>query len=911
VIVANQDKIDVILGADVKQLEAVEIVGYTKLDEATEVQKIEKVTDIVTPNVANSIQGKATGVNIISATGQPGAKTNIRVRGVGSISGSSDPLYVIDGVIMNSSDMGALSQQAERDPMSMINPNDIEDIRILKDAAATALYGARAANGVVVITTKKGSSGATKFNITAQEGITTLNKGNFEMMDADQYIEWMEFDPAKNVVDEGPYQKTDWGKEAFRTGRTSNYQLSASGGNDKTKFYASGGYFNQEGILVGSEFERFSARLNLDNQVTDNLKFSLGTDLSFVDQNDASNGNLFSSPLLGTYLQSPIIGPKDSEGNLIPEYWATPYGYEYAPIGANFLYDVERNSRLTKSLNGGLNGKLMYFITPELTFSSTNAVRFESLRKKNYTDPTSYDGADSEGSIYVINGLNSTMTTTNLFTYEKRFNDVHNVTALGGMEYQYNFTDMAYSYGEVVPIGLPSLTTAASNDDVTGSESEYRFISLLSQLKYSYDDRYFVSASYRRDGASRFSNNHKFGNFYSVGGTWMISNEDFMEDSPFSSMKLYASYGTTGNAAIGNYQFRNLYTYGSYTGKNAATWTQLGNQDLTWEKKHKANIGLDFTYNDWLTVNANLYNERSTDLLLRAQLSSGSGFTSMMRNVGAMTNRGVELMISTKNLDGELKWNTDFNLAFNQNVVNELYGGQDIESSTLLTREGESINTFFLQEWAGANPANGKSAWFVNGEVTEEQKKSAAFFQKDGRWATTNYQDANKTILGSALPKVTGGLTNTLKWNNFDASVFLTFAAGNKIYNGTKRYISTDYPGNYYNQMTETTEDRWEKEGDNAFRPAKGDRMGSNHSSRYLEDGSYISLRNISLGYTLPAHTAEKLRASNVRLFASAQNLFTLTKYSGYTPTTVDTDGWNFFEYPEGRVFSAGLSANF
>ncbi|BDC98262.1 TonB-dependent receptor [Persicobacter psychrovividus] len=900
--VGTQTNINMTMTADIKQLEDVVIVGYTKVDQATTVPVIANVKEIVTPNVAQALTGKSTGVAIQASTGQPGAKTNVRIRGIGSITGNSNPLYVIDGIIMDSDEVITANQQAERDPLANINPTDIEDIRILKDAAATALYGARASNGVIVITTKKGKAGKTNFTASISEGATSRYQGNFKMMDSPTFSKFHgeDFDPATGV-------NTNWGDLAFQTGRTSDYQVSASGGNEKTRYYASGGYFNQEGILVGSNFERYSGRLSVDNQVSDRMKVSFGVDLSKSIQSDASDGNLYSSPLLGSYLQAPLIDPYDADGNA---YDVLPTG-PWTAIRANFISDVDKNYRKTESLWGGVSGKLDYQLMEGLSFRSTNAYRFENMRKDNFSSPTSYDGADAvaPGNLAIYQGYSGTFTTTNLFNYETTI-DKHNITALAGTEYQQSNQDWNYMYGAGFPEPINNIGSATQQFSLDGRGTAYRFFSFLSQVTYNFDDRYFASVSYRRDGSSRFGSSNQFGDFYSIGGSWKVSNESFWNSNVFEDLKLRASYGTTGNAGIGNFNSIGMYRYAIYNGRPAAYHSQIANPDLTWEVKHKSNIGFDVRVAKRVTVNFDAYHENSTDLLLDVPLAGETGFNSVTMNAGSMVNKGVELNISSDNIDqGDFTWSTDFNISFNHNEVTSMNGIEPIRSSFNTIEEGKAMYTFYMPEWMGAEPNSGAAAWYVNKDVADADRTENMFEAANGKLATTNYSEAARIDGGSALPVWVGGLTNRFTYRGFDASFLFTFSGGNYIYNGTRRFIDSDgiYP---YNQMAAATEDRWEAPGDNASRPAYGS-LGNQHSTRYVEKGDYIQLRNITLGYTLPNEFVSQIGLSKVRVFVSGQNLWMGTNYSGYTPTTVDYDGYNFFEYPEGRVFTGGLTVSF
>ncbi len=906
--VGDQLVINVEMGADAKQLEDVVIVGYTKVDKSTSVPVIDNVKDIVTPNVSQTLTGKSSGVAIQASTGQPGAKTNVRIRGVGSINGATNPLYVIDGVIIDSDEVITGNQQSERDPLANINPSDIADIRILKDAAATALYGARASNGVIVITTKQGEAGETTFSANLAAGVSRKYDGKFELMNAAQYIDYFGLNAADyNGID------TDWQDLAFRTGHTLDFQISAKGGNEKTKFFTSIGYFDQEGILIGSDFKRYSGRLNVDNQATDKLKLSFSIDVAKSFQNDASSGGLFSSPLLGSYFQAPVNSPYDANGNLYTRLPATPV----TPITANFVYDTPLNKRLTESLWGGISGKLEYDIWNGISFRSTNSYRLEIARLTQYFEPTTSDGFDpnAAGSINETNSQNGVFTTTNLLNYETAIGK-GNFTALLGTEFQ--DADIYFSTvgGSGLPIPLDVLQATTQQFTADGRGDSYKFFSILSQVTYNYDGRYYLSGSFRRDGSSRFGSDNRYGNFFSVGASWIIDNEEFFSKEVISQLKLRGSFGTTGNAnGISNFASRGLYRYGVYNGQPASTHFQIANPDLTWEVKEKANVGFDIGFKSRVKMTVDFYHEKSRDLLLQVPLAGENGFVTVTKNAGSLVNKGIELTITANNIEKEnFTWETDFNISLNDNEVTSLDGIAPIRTGFNTIEEGQSIYTFYMPEWLGANPANGDPAWYVNEQTpitsSEVNNSNSLFFAPNGRVATTNYSEAERIYAGSPLPKFTGGMTNKFNFYGVDFSFLLTFQTGNKIYNRTRTFNDADGT-RFFNQVVSAREDRWTNPGQTAFRPRFGSRGGTSTSTRYLEDGDFLSLRNITLGYTLPDQWIGSLGLSKVRVYVSGQNLWILTNYTGYTPTTVDFDGYNSFEYPEGIVITGGLNVNF
>ncbi|MBB6460047.1 SusC/RagA family TonB-linked outer membrane protein [Flammeovirga kamogawensis] len=924
--VGNQSTINVGLEADAEELEEVTVMGYAKTDVSSNSAKVENVTDVVTPSVTSSLQGKAAGVNISSNSGQPGAKQNIVIRGQGSISNTaSDPLYVIDGIIQDGEDINYNSSQseAERDPLSMINPEDIESVEVLKDAAATALYGARAANGVIVVTTKRGKSGKPQITFNTRQGISVVNKGNWSAMNADQFVDsqaqalanknggkpedYYSQIPGVTVDSKGNpiYSNTDWSEHAFRQARISSYDLTMSGGNEDTKYYASAGYMNNEGILVGSNFERYSLRLNLDQKINKRLTANISTNLSYTDQQDASGGGGYSSPLLATYMQLPTLSPYDSNGELLPRI-------KDGSTDANFLYDIEKGNKVViGQVSTQLVGSLKYQIADWLSFKQTGSVNYQNAQRENYRSPLSFDGAAYNGYKEDKITSNSNILGNSIFNFSKTFGNAHNVDAIAGFEYQVNNKKRSYSYGENIPVGLENLDNSAANKDASGFKESYKYMSYLGQLSYNYDGKYYATFSARRDGSSKFARNKKWGTFWSTSASWYLSREDFLADNNVITLaKLRGSYGTTGNANIGNFDARGLYSYYGYQSKSAGTYRQIENPDLSWEVRKKLGVGFDISLVDRVTLNVDYYRERSESILLNRPLSSSSGFTSGKQNLGIILNKGWEFALTTTNiLKTNFTWSTSFNIGINKNEIQKL-DGQDIISGVRISRVGSAVNTFYLREWAGADPKSGNGSWYANDG--KDHAGESGYYKRNNRWATSDYNKAERIESGQAGPKITGGLTNNFKYKNWDLSIFLTFSQGGKIWRNSNVYTDNDgYSKNRNQEGYSYSVNRWKKDGDVADYAKWGAYGASKNSDRQLEDGSYVSLRNITLGYNFPSTWVKTLRLGSVRLYGSAQNLFTLTSYSGMTPITAPIHGINFFEYPEGRVFTGGLSVKF
>lgn len=929
--IGAQSILNVNLQADAQELEEVVVTGYgsaTKQSLSAAVSSVssEQVKSVVTPDVSQALQGQAAGVQVTQGSGQPGSMGNIRVRGTGSITAGADPLYVIDGVIVSNSDMssitsidsdGAGSVKAFN-PLASINPNDILSMNVLKDAAATALYGARAANGVIVITTKSGKAGKTTFNLKTQYGFTNVNMGGIEMMNSEQLWNYERTMLANAGYDEAflnDYRpasmkdhSTNWGDHAFQRGITQNYELSASGGNEKTTFFTSGGYFKQQGTVIGSDFERLSGRLNLKHNPFERLQIDINTLVTATKQNNAGRGNTFASPIMGFYANSPYDNPFAADGSLVDGNPATMDWYSSSRT--NFLYEVANNNSISNSVRLLPSLKLSYDILDNLTVSSQNSVDYQSVKESIFQAPNTLDGRAVNGRKQNSNNYLTTYTNTNLVRYNTTFGDKHSFDALAGTEFQY--TNRSYNLAMGTGFGssdLPNLGSAAKAESVGGAGTEYKFFSLLTQANYNYDSRYYLTASYRRDGSSRFAPANRYGDFFSVGGSWVLSNEAFLANTSewLSNLKLRASYGTTGNAEvstnpfIADFGYMGLFDFdANYLGRPGARPTQIANDDLTWEKTGTFNAGVDVSFWNRLNMSVEVYHKNTTDMLLAVPVSMTSGFVSKFENIGEMQNKGLEISLNSKNIvKGPLTWNTDFNISFNRNKVTKLRDGEDFTSpltSTQRISEGRDMFAFFMPEWAGVDPANGDPLWYT----------------ADGG-TTNSYSKAERRFVGSALPKFTGGLSNTFAYKGFDASVLFTFSVGGKVYNRTAAW----YDGSGYdfgdNKIVAAGEDFWQKPGDVVSRPKPiygGNKNSHRTSTRYLEDGSYLRLRSVSLGYTLPSNIAKKVKMGNIRVYAQGNNLWTLTNYSGMDPE-MELQGTEYYRYPNGRTFTFGLDLQF
>lgn len=916
--------IDVTLLPDIAELSEVVITGYSEVERRRLTASIATVDNaalenVPLPDVNQLIQGRAPGVFSTAPSGQPGAQQSIRIRGTGSITAGRGPLYVIDGVIVEQGDFTTSTET--NDVLSNINPNDIESVSILKDAAATSLYGSRGSNGVVLITTKRGKAGTTVLTGKVQYGFTQPNTGNFKLMNGQQLFDYERqvlensgFTPEEIEEERPPSLLTNafnWVDAAFRQGQTSNLELQASGGNEKTRFYVSGGYFQQEGTLIESEFNRLSLRSNIDHNVSDRFDISLNLNASYSDNLNAVAGNRFSSPLIGAFANSPLqpaINPATGEyyTGLEPE-WTTL-------TGDNFLYSAPRNPVTNRNFRLLSKVAANYQILDNLRFTQTANIDFISIRENNYFDPTTADGAPDNGSITDVYNENRTLTTQSLLRWFNDFGTDHSLDALGGFEYQrvdrsnFGATGIGVASGK-----LKLLSAAAEPQSVTGVASQYAFVSVLGQVNYSFREKYFLTVSARNDGSSRFGANNRYATFYSVSGSWILTEEDFLgTEGLFDNLRLRASYGTSGNAAIDNFESQELYSFTAETEPNTlgsigydnqpgSVPTQIANPDLTWEISRNLNLGVDFTVLDSrLSGSVEWYLRKGEDLLLNVPVSSTTGFTTALRNIGKIQNSGVEFNISAIPVAPEsptgFRWGIDVNFSANRNKILELPNGEDIRNGRQLYREGEPIRTQFMQVWAGVDPATGLPLW-----ETEEG-------------TTSDYRLATRKIVGNAEPNFIVGLNNTFSYKGLSLSAFFYSAQGHEIYNASRPFVDSDGQRfGQFNNLVEVGENYWRQPGDQADRPQPllgGNNLSNSSSSRYLEDGSFIRLRNVTLSYALPATAAKRIGLGGILLYAQGQNLLTITNYSGFDPE-MDENGEEFFRYPVGKTFTFGVDVNF
>lgn len=879
-----------------KDIEGVTVVGYSSknvkyLSSAVSTVSREKLRDVTSNSLSSLLQGKAAGVVVSSGSGDPAAGNSITIRGQGTLAGSPNPLIVVDGNIGGS-----------------FNPTDVESVTILKDAAATGLYGSRAANGVIIVTTRQGKAGKTRIEFNTVVGYNKADNGNFKLMNSrDLYDYQKTFTTRSDTV---LNTDTDWLDVAFRTAMTQSYTLSASGGSEKTQFYTAGTFFKEEGTLLTNSKSAYNFRANITHKLTDKIKMAVLLNGSYEKAN-----NHHSSTLYGAYTNLPWDKPYNADGSL-------RFGSGTGWLGRdqhNFLYSLQYNQSYNRAMtfNGDIN--LDYAITKHLTFSTYNRANIYNYKSTEYYDQRSKEGTADKG--YLAHNVNysNTLLSSNRLRYENSWGD-HNLSVLGVGEAEKYYGDNNGITGRGLPAGMTAMSTATeAKSTPTGGRDEYSFQKWLVQGDYNFDNRYFFLASFVRDISSKFGNNKPGGNFYQVGASWILSNENFLAGNPvITFLKVRASHGTVGNPPILNYQALGLYQYdqsASYAGQNGSFPFQKANPNLTWEKIMVNNFGIEVSFFNRIELNADFYNKQAKSLLMLRPLPLTTGYTSVMENIGSMRNRGVELNLNTKNLVGEFKWETSLNFALNRNKVTKLNGNDKFASPGTNQPVGlnEDMDKWYMRIWAGVDPATGDPLW--ERVVTDADGKTYLTYTNSYNAATLQYTGT------SAAPKFTGGMLNTFSYKGVYMSAFFNFVYGNQVFNSSRQFFDSDGIYDSYNQMVLSEGwSRWSKPGDIATHPKPllgGNKASNEPSSRFLEDGSYIRLRNVQIGYDLPESLLRRVKIGSARIFLSGDNLWTGTSFSGMDPEVsfVNANGFtkgvSGTKYPISKKILLGVNIGF
>lgn len=908
-------EMNVIMESDAIQMQEVVSIGYSsvkraELSSAVVTVSADELTDVTTSDVGNMLQGKVAGVQVSNSTGQPGAGAQIRIRGTGSITAASDPVYVVDGV------MGGT-----------FNPNDVESITVLKDAGTTGIYGAAAAGGVIVVTTKQGSKNEkARVNVRVTAGATQPLFGKFQLMNSEElyYYHKSMYSPAvfkqlrpSSLLD----LDFNWQNEFFRTGTTQDYYISVAGGTQKLGYYASFDYYKQDGTFINTGYDHFSGRVNLNAEVFKWLDMKVSAYFKKAQSESEASWRMMND----AYYKTPWDDPYDANG--VPIYINSAkrpgggdwYSQDKWNALHNTLYDYSRGN----SLEMGADLQLNFRITDWLTLQSTNRFSHSNSKWTAYQDPRTFH-PENKGALEESLDQSYSFGTINILKASYQWG-AHSVNGMIGYEYGRWKSEYTTASGTGMPEGVDALN-ATVPQNVSGYRDSGRSWAAFAQAGYDYGKRYFINATFRAEASTIFPRNHRVGYFPSVAASWLISNEDFMKNQKtVSFLKLRASYGITGNNNIPAYKYLSTFTLNvSYNNKTAAVISRLGNDNLIWETANMATVGVDIAFIDRIDMSLDFYNTDNTGLLLEVPKAPSSGFSSGMENAGSVRNQGVEYRIDAQAIKNkDWRWDIGFNIGLNRNRVTYTPDHKPFLMSASgvnqQVKEGQDIYSWYMKEWAGVDPANGDPLWYV---VDEDGKY---VLDANGDKTTTNdYNATNPHVVGKATPIFQGGLNTQVSWKGLSLSINTNFTYGNKVYNYNRQALDADGAYMGYNQYSIENSKlgwtRWEYPGDEATHPkavAFNGTSSNGISSRYLEDGSFFRLKNITLSYDFAHSLIPKNIMTKCRVYISADNVLTATKFSGMDPevsisnTTYNLAGMYADHYPVARNILGGIEIEF
>lgn len=908
VAIGGRSNIDIVLAPDTKTLQEVVVTGYGQQEKkalagSAAIVKADIIRSVPLGSFDQMLQGQASGLLVQANSGQPGAPAAVRIRGTGSINGTNEPLYIVDGVQISAQNFATL------------NPADFESLNVLKDASATSIYGSRGSNGVIVITTRRGKAGDAKIEYSGQYGMSYFPPNRLELMNTNEKIDYELRQGGTPLEDLSAAEiarlrtiETNWQDELFQVGRTHQHQINASGGNEKTIFYISANLFQQTGTVRFTGLDRYTGRVNIEHN-TGNLRFGLNSSVGYSDFKNTTEGNAgIASPLNAIRWGNPYETPFTSTGaysqflsgqpNPIQEMLETSRGTKEFKAVSNVF--IEYNFPFLKGLSARTSWGVDYENQESRTFFSRRSVVGQGAANRR------------NGSLNRNFFRNTRWTGTTSLNYNKTFGDHSLNVGLFQEVVRNRFATFGYTgFGLTGNLENEAGITQGSPTNnfipvVRGNASESALVSYFLTANYGYKDRYFISATARRDGSSRFGSDKRWGNFWSLGSSWIISEESFMsgiDKKTLSLLKLKASYGTVGSQAgftsafgsfgIGDFASRELFAAGSvYDGVAGLLLAQLSNPDLGWEQKNMFNTGIEFgLFNDRITGGIEFYNNETTNMFLPVQLSRTTGFTNQNRNAGKMRNRGWEFTLNTVNVkSGDFKWTSTINFTRNRNQITDLAGREEIIDGLIINRVGQPVNSNFLVDFAGVNPQNGNSLYRnASGETTE------------------TYNPANRQIFGVRDAPYFGGITNTLSFKGIELTFLWNYVLGNKVYNNDRTNVED--PTYFIDNVARALLSEWQRPGDitNIPRPTQEMQRGT---TRFLEKGDFWRLRNIMLAYNFPSTLLSKAKISGLRVFVQGQNVFTITDFQGFDP---EITGGNLTgaQYPALRTVTFGLNLSF
>lgn len=927
----NQSSITITLESDTEALGEVIVVGYgqvkkTDLTGSVTTVSINEIKKVAVTSLDQALQGRAAGVQVTQNSGAPGGTTTIRIRGGNSIQGDNEPLYVIDGIPFKND--GA-SSGSSFNVLSTLNPSDIESMSILKDASSTAIYGSRGSNGVVIITTKRGKAGKSVINFDTYYGIQQVRR-KYPVLNASEYARFVNeantndgLAPVYTDAQIAAFGKgTDWQDEIFRQAPTANYQLSISGGDEKTQYAISAGYFTQKGIVENSDFNRYSFRINLDRKLTSKIK--IGNSLSVnrtLNNQSLTNGNLGSAGLVTmAALQFPPLLPVYNKDGT---YLITDPALNFTADNPAALAKESKNTNTAYRIFGNIFAE--YQIIDGLSFKVLFGLDGVLQKQDSYLPRSVSSGLAQGGAGSIYNAQSITWLNENLLTYTKTFNKIHTLSFLAGYTQQANRTENSTAAARSFVndnLGTGNLGAGAVAVTPGSGIGTWGLVSYLGRINYGYRDKYLLTTSFRADGSSRFGANKRFGYFPSAALAWRVTEEPFMKPvKAINDLKVRITYGSTGNQdGIGNYPAYSLLSTQNYVLANTVTTGigpgQIANPDLSWETTTQSDLGLDLSlFNSRINITTDVYLKRTRDLLLNVTIPSSSGFSSAIKNLGKVENRGIELSISTKNIDGAFQWSTDFNFLSNRNKVLDIGGAPQIFAGEVaniaqnvnsgIIRVGEPLGSFYGYVTDGVYQSAAELTALTDASAKKVGDRKYKDLNNDKK-----IDDNDRTIIGRAQPNFLGGISNTFSYKGVDLTIFLQGVSGNKILNANR--FELEYLNGTTNQDRDML-DRWTPTHTNTDIPrAATTRPANRISTRQIEDGSYLRLKNIQLAYTLHFKSVQ-----SVRVYVTAQNFVTWTKYSGYDPEVnrfgqdSRSQGFDYASYPAAKTLLFGLNVNF
>ncbi len=914
-------------------LDEVVVVGYQvqkKREVTAAIAKVsgEEISNLPVQSFDRALQGRAAGVAVQSNNGIPGGPVTVRIRGIGSLNAGNEPLYIVDGVQINNSTVALNGQTGtQTNPLNFLNPNDIESIEILKDAAAAAIYGARAGNGVVLITTKRGKAGKSNFTANVQYGSMQPLK-LFDVLNTQEYFQQrsIAFQNANPTVAASTIRSAvlgemnlastltdaqiaalptyDWQREAFTNGQVLQVDLGMSGGNDKTTYYVSGSYNKTQSLVRPGDFERSTLFTNLKHTVNKKLSLETQINLSTVRQAGtfSTDGSFLGSPAFSSSLIIPSNRIYNPDGSF---YGIPGSGQPFAGIlNQNIISNIAFNSNWQRTNQLVSSFKINYEILKGLRYTGTFGLDYRLGQSDRFTDPRTNDGVGVRGRSSINSNWNTNFITNHVLNYSTSIKDVHNINVLAGTEYRNDQNEQIGLSG--TGFATPQFRTAnaaATPESITGFWTASRTFSTFAKLSYNYDGRYLFSATIRRDGSSRFGANNLYASFPSFTAGWNLTKERFMQNNSFiNSLVLRGSWGQTGNDQIDNFASRGLYSGSAriYNNGSAITPSQLGNPDLRWETREEWNVGLDFGFwKNRINGSIDVYDRRNKDLIIGRPIYSITGFTGVNQNLGAIQNKGIEFALNADVIrTKDFRWQSRFNIAYVDNRFQKLYDTLKILPSNNAIRIGAPIGAVFTQRYAGVNPATGRPMWYdINGNITYQPLAADRVLLKGSQ----------------ILPNYTGGWTNTFTYKNFELEFFFQYEYGRIFSDGQVGFLS-EIGGRSFNALREIVDASWKKPGDMVpwARPINGNaevrgagRFGGDANFRKMD---YIRLKTVSLTYNFPAATLTRLKLSSAQFYVQGVNLWTYADWPGYDPEFTGTATGTI---PQSKNTTVGLRVGF